>query len=90
MSVIVRSVTATVFLSHTQNTTANDLVDTACTKIEREILDLVEEHERDPDWFPILFVDNELEDVHMSFWDLDDPVSVPMKIMGTRLQSSFS
>ena len=55
---------------------SDDTFDIAGRRFERDLLDLVEEFQHDPDLSPIPFVDIEFEDTQTTFWDLCDHVDV--------------
>ena len=78
MTASVGADSATLFTSQHKDPVVTEIIDTAGTQIERQMMDVIEEHHFSRESSSTFFVDTELEDSPMSTWDTTEPMGFPV------------
>ena len=73
---------ATLFASEPEDLVVSEIIDTAGTQIERQMMDIIEKHHFSRESSSTSFIDTELEDSRMSPWDMVEPMGVPVNSYG--------
>ena len=74
MTAFLGATSATLFASEPEDPVVTEIIDTAGTPIERQMVDIFEEHPFSRESSPSSFIDTELEDSPMSPWDTTEPM----------------
>ena len=82
MTAFVGATSATLFASVPEDPVVSEIFDTAGTQIERQMMDIIEEHHFSRESSSTSFIDTELEDSLMSPWDTAEPMGVPVNSYG--------
>ena len=82
ITALVGATSATLVASEPEDPVVTDIIDTAGTQIERQQMDIIEEHHFSWDSLSTSFIDTELEDSAMSPWDTTEPMGVPVNSYG--------
>ena len=78
MTAFVGAASATLFASESEDPAVSEIIDTAGTRIERQMMDIIEEHHFSRESSSTSFIDTELEDTPMSSWKPSRPMHVPV------------
>ena len=78
----VGATSATLFASEPEGPVVTEIIDTAGTQIERQMMAIIEEHHFSRESSSTSFIDTELEDSSMSPWDTAEPMGVPVNSYG--------
>ena len=82
MSAFVGAASETMFTSESEDTVGSKIIGTAGTLIERQMMDIIEEHHFSRESSSTSFVDTKLENSPMSPWEQSRPMHVPMNNYG--------
>ena len=82
MTAFVGATSATLFASEPEDPVVTEIIDTAGTQIERQMMDIIEEHHFSRESSLTSFIDTELEDSPMSPWDTAEPMRIPVNSYG--------
>ena len=82
MTAFVGATPATLFTSEPGSPVVTEIIDTAGTQIERQMMDIIEEHHFSRESSLTSFIDTELEDSPMSPWDTTEPMGIPVNSYG--------
>ena len=82
MTAFVGAASATMFTSEPEDPVVTEIIDTAGTQIERQLMDVFEEHHFSRESSSTSFVNTELEDSPMSPWGTAEPTGVPVNSYG--------
>ena len=82
MTAFVGATSATLFASEPEDPVVTEIIDTAGTQIERQMMDIIEEHQFSRESSSTSFIDTELEDSPMSPYDTAEPMGVPVNSYG--------
>ena len=82
MTAFVGATSATLFASEPEDPVVTEKIDTAGTQIERQMMDIIEEHHFSRESSLTSFIDTELEDSPMSPWDTAEPMRIPVNSYG--------
>ena len=82
MTAFVGATSATLFASKPEDPVVTEIIDTAGTQIERQMMDIIEEHHFSRESSPTSFIDTELEDSPMSPWDINEPMGISIDSYG--------
>ena len=82
MTAFVGATSATLFASEPEDPVVTEIIETAGTQIERQMLDIIEEHHFSRESSPTSFIDTELEDAAMFPWDTAEPMGVSINSYG--------
>ena len=82
LTAFVGATSATLFASGQEDPSIVETIDTAGTQIERQMMEIIEEHRFSRESSSTSFVDTELEDSPMSPWEPAEPSTQPVNSYG--------